>query len=411
MLAGAAAGCVAIEISGYLLRQIHIEFNPLVWATSQIIAALLGFTIAANVLLRFYGTGDRISLLLGLGVGLVGFIQLGGILELPRHLSNVAEPARVPLYWMVGGLLFALLLVVTPFLDKHLPWPRDPRKTVAAALTLAGVGAALVALPFLAFSYEPAVHPASILPRPWDLVIAGIFIVAAIVSGRRSHPLPSAFGNAVTWTAATNAMAYLVASQSGRLLDAPAVTAQFITISSYALLLAVTLLDNVHLFGQVRHRATSDSLTGLANHERFLEVLQNELERSGRTNRHFSLLLMDMDGLKQINDAHGHLTGSESICRIARILQQECRSIDTAARYGGDEFGLILPETGEASAKEVATRICKRVVADPGHPPLNLSVGTATHPGDGLSMELLIDAADRKLYAAKARSKTRKSLK
>ncbi len=83
------------------------------------------------------------------------------------------------------------------------------------------------------------------------------------------------------------------------------------------------MLDNAQLFRQVRHLAISDSLTGLANYRHLVDILQGELERSGRTNRAFSILLMDLDGLKKINDRHGHVIGSRSLCRVATILQAE----------------------------------------------------------------------------------------
>ena len=88
--------------------------------------------------------------------------------------------------------------------------------------------------------------------------------------------------------------------------------------------------------------AASDSLTGLANHRRLLEVLENEIERSRRTRRSFALLLFDLDDLKKINDKYGHLTGSRAIKRLGNALRSNSRTIDTAARYGGDEFAVVL---------------------------------------------------------------------
>src|SRR5262249_56265010 len=99
------------------------------------------------------------------------------------------------------------------------------------------------------------------------------------------------------------------------------------------------------LFEQVRHPAVSDPLTGIANYRRLLDVLENETERTNRNGRPFALLLLDLDGLKRINDTYGHLVGSQAICRTADILRIHCRSIDTAARYGGPAFALVLPET------------------------------------------------------------------
>ncbi|PYU20385.1 MAG: hypothetical protein DMG30_21275 [Acidobacteria bacterium] len=194
----------------------------------------------------------------------------------------------------------------------------------------------------------------------------------------------------------------MTAAQSAQLLDAPALTAQLLNSLSYTILLGATLVDNVRLFGQVRHRAISDSLTGLANYRRFIEALQGELERSGRTNRPFSVLLMDLDKLKEINDHYGHQAGTRAICRVAEVLRQHCRTVDTAARYGGDEFSLLLPETSEAAARRVASRIKRHLEGSTEQPRLTLSVGVATHPPSGTSVQQLLESADQELYMQKA---------
>ena len=237
--------------------------------------------------------------------------------------------------------------------------------------------ACVVALAFMVFPNAPPVHPGKVFARSWDLFPAGIFIAAAMVMNSISDRDRYAFDRVLVWVAGMNAAAHLVASQSVRLLDAPAAVAQLVHTLSYLVLVGATLLDNAQLFGQVRALAISDSLTGLANYRRLLDVLQSELERSGHQPV-VSLLLMDLDGLKIINDRYGHLAGSRALCRVADILQLHCRSIDTAARYGGDEFALVLPETDEFAAQQVADRICRRLKGDEEPPPLSVSIGLAT---------------------------------
>jgi two-component system cell cycle response regulator len=151
----------------------------------------------------------------------------------------------------------------------------------------------------------------------------------------------------------------------------------------------------------LRRQAASDPLTGLANYRHFVDVLDSEIKRSRRTNREFALLFFDLDGLKQINDRYGHLTGSQALCRLADVLCCCCRHIDTPARFGGDEFALVLPETNAKTADLVAQRICEGLADDGEGPKLSVSVGVAVYPKDGHTIESLLCAADSALYSMK----------
>ncbi len=151
----------------------------------------------------------------------------------------------------------------------------------------------------------------------------------------------------------------------------------------------------------LRQQAARDPLTGLANYRHLAEVLDMEVKRSERTGREFALLLFDLDGLKQINDRYGHLRGSHALCRVADVLSF-CRDIDTAARYGGDEFAVVLPETGAQAANQVAQRICDSIANDGMGPALSVSIGVAVYPQDGERIETLLHAADVAMYSMKA---------
>lgn len=166
-------------------------------------------------------------------------------------------------------------------------------------------------------------------------------------------------------------------------------------------IIAVDITEQRTLEEQLRHQASSDSLTGLANHRRLFEMLYAEICRSKRTNREFSLVLLDLDGLKEINDQYGHLAGDRALNRLAHILADCCRSVDTAARQGGDEFALVLPETGIAAATMVGHRIRDLVAKDAEEPRLSVSLGIASYPKDADTIGTLLYAADRALYAMK----------
>ncbi len=166
-------------------------------------------------------------------------------------------------------------------------------------------------------------------------------------------------------------------------------------------IIAVDITEQRTLEDHLRHQADSDSLTGLANHRRLFEVLQAEICRSKRTGREFSLLLLDLDGLKKINDEFGHLAGDRALCRLGQFLKDCSRSIDTAARHGGDEFALILPETGRGASALVVRRICELLEQDAEAPALAVSVGIASYPTDADTIGTLLYAADQALYAMK----------
>jgi diguanylate cyclase (GGDEF)-like protein len=293
--------------------------------------------------------------------------------------------------------------VVALLVEHFLPRSRHPRGEIAGALlTVVGftylITAAVHKLP-----QEVSSRPISLIPSPQQLLPGAIFLISLIWYRRRLGSDSSAFDRSIYAATWFNFSAQLVISQSQQFMDAPYVLSQGLVVISYTVALGGALLDNARLFEQVRHLAVSDPLTGLANYRRLLDVLENETERTNRTGRPFAVLLLDLDGLKKINDTFGHLVGSRAICRLADILRIHCRSIDTAARYGGDEFALVLPETQEEEAKLVAERIRDVMVIEPEKPPLSASIGIAIYRGDGERIEKLLSAADEHLYAEKAK--------
>lgn len=392
------------------LRHRSYFTDPMLSGYLEIVGGLIAFTYAANALVRFKGTHDRISLILAIGFVLSGLLEMSASVVSYRRLAEgLDQPLTIPLAWMVGRTLLGLLLVAALVVEKRLPSAPDPGREIAGTFLLVAAAAYLTSAVFLSTAGAPTIRPGALVPRPADLLPAAIFLAAAIGYQRRMKQSGWAFDRAICYSAALNVMCHLVASQSQHPFDAPLVLAQVLKVSSYALVLGGSLLDNARLFDQVRRLAVSDPLTGLANYRRFIDVLEVELERSGRTGRSFAVLLLDLDGLKKINDRLGHLVGTRAISRVADVLRSHCRSIDTAARYGGDEFVLVLPETSAEAAKGVARRVSERLANDGEQPALTVSLGVAMYPQDGVTIEALLSAADRALYKMKGRGRKKTS--
>jgi diguanylate cyclase (GGDEF)-like protein len=152
-------------------------------------------------------------------------------------------------------------------------------------------------------------------------------------------------------------------------------------------------------------QANTDALTGLHNLRYLQRQLAVQLDSYKRYKHPFSVLIMDVDGLKRINDAHGHPAGDRLLMQVAMALQRSVRSMDTAARLGGDEFCVLAPEqdakSGTALAERLAAAIAEEVVT-PDEPPASVSIGIAACPDHGEEAEALIDVADRAMYRAKA---------
>jgi diguanylate cyclase (GGDEF)-like protein/PAS domain S-box-containing protein len=177
-----------------------------------------------------------------------------------------------------------------------------------------------------------------------------------------------------------------------------------------SLVSAFDLTERKHAEEKAQLLAVTDPLTGLGNYRRLVEALDAEVKRTGRTGRPFAVLLLDLDRLKKINDCYGHLIGSQALCRLGDVVRVSCRAIDTAARYGGDEFVVILPETTLVAARLVASRIRSRLAADRLQPSLSASIGVAVYPQDGERLEDLLRQADRELYEMKSRGAEQRSL-
>lgn len=386
-----------------MLRGSSYVADPLFDTYLEMGGSLIAFTFAANALVRFRGTHDRISLILAFGFVLAGLIEAGTSMTFYRGMPTTpASGGHISIAWLAGRTLLGVLLLAALAVENRVPVSRDPGKEMAVATLIVGAVAYLTSV-FYFMLPAPSIHPDAVIPRPWDLVPAAIYVAAAIGYHRRLRRANASLDRALYFAAILNAVCHITMSQSQHILDAPATLAHVFMVLSYVVVLGGTLLDNAQLFDQVSKLALSDALTGLANHRRLFEALEAELQRSRRTGRSFGLLLFDLDGLKKINDKYGHLTGSRAIKRLGFALRSNSRSIDTPARYGGDEFALILPESGENEARQAAIRICEQLADDGEDPAISVSVGIAIYPVDGTTIEKLLASADKALYSMKGR--------
>lgn len=160
-------------------------------------------------------------------------------------------------------------------------------------------------------------------------------------------------------------------------------------------------IEKSMLYEETRSLSLTDPLTEIANRRHFDIIIDAELRRSERYSRPLSLIITDLDHFKEYNDRYGHLAGDHVLKEFARLMSKEIREIDFMARYGGDEFIMILPETDTLFAKLVAERIRQRIENNPINPMLTISLGISSFPRDARDKVSLIKAADQALYTVK----------
>jgi diguanylate cyclase (GGDEF)-like protein/PAS domain S-box-containing protein len=170
---------------------------------------------------------------------------------------------------------------------------------------------------------------------------------------------------------------------------------------------AVDVTDRKRSEEQAHYQARHDGLTGLANYREFMDRFEAEVRRAERSHHSFTLLLLDLDQLKRINDLQGHLAGNRALRRLAAVMKEHCRATDLAARYGGDEFAVLLIDSDRGMAEHVAQRIEQRLLSDHEKPQLSVTIGIGIYPDDGRTTAEIIEAADQRLYRRKKSSTER----
>ncbi|MCK5172171.1 MAG: sensor domain-containing diguanylate cyclase, partial [Planctomycetes bacterium] len=192
-------------------------------------------------------------------------------------------------------------------------------------------------------------------------------------------------------------------------IDAPEFTTEDVSVIELFRQLIGASIGNINLFEKTQRQAETDGLTGMLNHRTFYETLEAELRRSQRYGGQISIIMADVDNLKPINDTHGHLAGDLAIKQISRRISACIRQIDAAARYGGDEFAIILPNTSLSDAVVVAERMVKMVSSSPmiweqNQMNLSISVGVGQYGSDACAGDVT-KATDQAMYAAKQAGK------
>ena len=305
-----------------------------------------------------------------------------------------AEYGHIWLTWWLGDS--AAVLVVAPAL---ILWASCPTMHWNTRLQLEGLGLiaglSLVAL----IVFNGLLPPGQLEHLPVEFLCVPFLFWAAFRLGRRGVStcvLVLAFIAIYGTLHGMGPFARQGRNESLLLLQA------YLAVQSVTMLAAAAVVwQRRQAEEQSRRQAVRDELTGLANYRFLMTSLEAEIKRAHRADRAFALLLVDMDGLKEINDGLGHVVGNRALCRIAECLRASCRTTDTAARFGGDEFAVLLPETGEEGARQLVARIHEHLAEDGEYPPLSVSIGVAVYARDGASPEKLLNAADQELYRTK----------
>ncbi len=167
--------------------------------------------------------------------------------------------------------------------------------------------------------------------------------------------------------------------------------------------LLATALHNANVFQKLQRQSITDGLTLIKTRRFFFEALGSELKRASRSGRPISVVLMDLDKFKNVNDTKGHLEGDLVLTRVGRLLEQKCRQSNVVARYGGDEFIILMPETGVEQAQVLAERLRVWISQDPmlAEHHITGSFGVASFPVHGFSMEEIVRVADAGMYISK----------
>lgn len=319
----------------------------------------------------------------------IGWLRIAGFLALILLYAAVARSSGIAPRWDLAALAVAyaaVWLVVMPRAKPAAQW-------LVGGILLVGDAVLITVVPVLT-----GLEPTTWSPL-WTLVAvhyvvrfgwrggAAVWLLAAI-SFLIQDPLRAA--GVYTAFVPPEATHFL-----GRLVP-------LMSLAVLVILLGRLVEEDRELRSRLRMMAIRDGLTGLYNHRHFHEVLHREMARADRYGGELSLLMIDLDEFKALNDAYGHLAGDEVLAEVARVIRRSIRVHDSAFRYGGEEFAVILPGAPPTVAEVVGTRLC-RAVADHPFPyrQVTASVGWSHYPSLAKSAQELVQQADQAVYGAK----------
>jgi diguanylate cyclase (GGDEF)-like protein len=334
---------------------------------------------------RFAGLTALAATTVSATVGTISLILTG--------LAPLSQYLPIWLNWAAGH--FAGTLLVGPFVMLWIQGPRS-RFTPREAIEATAVFLAVILIGLVVFCGIPSAARG----YPLELLCIPVLLWAAFRLGRRASSTAILILTTLAVVGTLNGNGPFFRTTP---IDSLAMVMAFMCLTAVmTLTLAALASEYAVTEAQLRELVVTDPVTGLPNHRRLLDVMSAEIARSNRSDRGFAVVFFDIDGLKRINDDLGHLMGSRALCRFAETIRAVCRATDTPARYGGDEFVAVLPDTDEEGARLVIRRVHERLAEDTDKPQLATSAGLAMYPRDGGTPTTLLAAADRALYAVKA---------
>jgi diguanylate cyclase (GGDEF)-like protein len=388
----------AVLIGAFL---VHVTVGSVLTSTVMAAGHTLAVAAGASLVTRFAGGRDafrspgtvfRFTAIVAIVVAPIG-ASVGVTALWAAGLAPAAGYDTTWMTWWLGE--FSGALVITPLIVL---WGGPLRRgwaDVAEAVTLFML---LVPTGLVVFA---GLLPSQDAHYPLEFMCVPFFLWAAFRLGRREAATVVAILSLIAVWGSYHGYGPFVQkspNESFQLLQSYTSMWAVVTVA-----LAAVVSESRQAEELSRALAITDPLTGLANFRRLHEVLSAEIARSTRTGRPFAVLFLDLNGLKKINDRHGHLAGNQALRRVADALRKSCRATDTPARFGGDEFVAIMPETDEEGGQVVARRVAERVAADlTAKPPLSISTGIAVFPRDGQTPATILAAADGVLYQVKA---------